>query len=220
MWDCIPDCLYTVASSLTDILPTDVKPLGKDYDWLIIICKYKYGTLLVSGGSVLIQILFSALYTKLMESTIPDPVQPAVAVESTAQKPNRKIHNIPKPKIKVIPQMSGKASICNILAEAICSIDEDNKHTDAIQLFINQTRESQRATELTGESDNEEAAGLSFVSTVKLDDEVIDNNVMGNPSPSTRTAEEYDVENADYIAELLVSDVLTSSVGKQCMKVK
>lgn len=28
MWDCIPDCLYTVTSSLMDILPTDVKPLG------------------------------------------------------------------------------------------------------------------------------------------------------------------------------------------------
>lgn len=39
-------------------------------------------------------------------------------------------------------------------------------------------------------------------------------------SPSTRTAEEYDVENAEYIAELLVSDVLTTSVGKQSMKVK
>lgn len=29
MWDCIPDCLYTVAASLTDILSTDIKPLGK-----------------------------------------------------------------------------------------------------------------------------------------------------------------------------------------------
>lgn len=38
-------------------------------------------------------------------------------------------------------------------------------------------------------------------------------------SSSTRTAEEYDVENADYIAELLCSDVLTSSVGKKCLKV-
>lgn len=114
--------------------------------------------------------------------------------------------------------MSGKSSICNILAEAICSIDEDNKHTDAIQLLINQARDSQRATEMTDGSDDEEAAGLSFVSTVKLDDETVD-NAMANPSPSTRTAEEYDVENAEYIAELLVSDVLNTSVGKQCMKV-
>lgn len=29
MWDCIPDCLYNVASALTEILSTDIKPLGK-----------------------------------------------------------------------------------------------------------------------------------------------------------------------------------------------
>lgn len=44
--DAIPDCLYTVISCLTEILPADIKPL---YD------------------SVLIQILFCALYTKLLE---------------------------------------------------------------------------------------------------------------------------------------------------------
>lgn len=40
-----------------------------------------------------------------------------------------------------------------------------------------------------------------------------------NQSPSTRTAEEYDVENAEYISEMLVSDVLITSIGKQSMKV-
>lgn len=139
--------------------------------------------------------------------------------------------------------MSAKASICNILAEAICSIDEDNKHTDAIQALLTQARESKRATEMSdedGDDDDDDAVGLSFVSTVKVIwenkniimnigyifcvcvvqlDDVEAGNVAGNPSPSTRTAEEYDVENAEYIAELLVSDVLTNSVGKQCMKV-
>lgn len=51
----------------------------------------------------------------------------------------------------------------------------------------------------------------------QMDD--LDSALPLNPSPSTRTAEEYDVENADYISEMLVSDVLTSSVGKQSMKV-
>ncbi len=41
----------------------------------------------------------------------------------------------------------------------------------------------------------------------------------GNHStPSTRTGEEYNVENADYISEMLVSDILTSSIGKQSLK--
>jgi hypothetical protein len=33
-----------------------------------------------------------------------------------------------------------------------------------------------------------------------------------------RSDEEYDVENADYISEVLASDVLTTSVGKQSVK--
>ena len=47
----------------------------------------------------------------------------------------------------------------------------------------------------------------------------MDDIQLGRASPSTRTAEEYDVENADYISEMLVSDILTSLVGKQSMKV-
>lgn len=172
------------------------------------------------GGSVLIQILFSALYTKLIEATKEEePVHSDVVVPLVAQKTGQKSSTAPNRELsKLLPPMSAKASICNILAEAICSIDEDNKHTDAIQMLIKQTRESQRATEMSDDSD-EDAAGLSLVSTVKLDDNLVANGI-GNPSPSTRTAEEYDVENAEYIAELLVSDVLTTSVGKQCMKVK
>lgn len=44
--DAIPDCLYTVITEINEILPADIKPL---YD------------------SVLIQILFCSLYTKLLE---------------------------------------------------------------------------------------------------------------------------------------------------------
>lgn len=96
---------------------------------------------------MLIQLLFSALYTKLIESSQCE--QLANEDQSASQ------------------HLQDKASICNILAEAICSIDEDNKHTDAIIALINQARESQRSSEnLTDDSD--EAVGLSFVSTVKV----------------------------------------------------
>lgn len=83
--------------------------------------------------------------------------------------------------------------------------------------------------------DTAEAAGLSFVSTVKvyfrLSRQIsrkknsnrhcrkMDDLNAGNQStPSTRTGEEYNVENADYISEMLVSDILTSSIGKQSLK--
>lgn len=171
---------------------------------------------------MLIQILFAALYTKLMEATVQEPIDPADA-QLAPQKILPKNSNLNKSDpFAVTPKMSPKASICNLLAEAICSIDEDHKHTDALQALINQARESQRSTEMAGDnSDTDEAAGLSFVSTLKLDDATCTNNspmMDDNPSTSTRTAEEYDVESAEYIAELLVSDVLVTSVGKQCLK--
>lgn len=49
MWDAIPDCLYTVNMCLVEILPASIKPLA---------------------DSVLIQILFCALYTKLLECSM------------------------------------------------------------------------------------------------------------------------------------------------------
>lgn len=36
-----------------------------------------------------------------------------------------------------------KSSICTLLAEASCCIDEDNKHTEAINNLIKQAREQQ-----------------------------------------------------------------------------
>lgn len=40
----------------------------------------------------------------------------------------------------------------------------------------------------------------------------------GTNTHEARSDEEYDVENADYISEVLASDVLTTSVGKQSVK--
>lgn len=101
----------------------------------------------------MIQILFSALYTKLIETTKYE-TGTKNSLPGTSDDPS---------------SASGltKATICNILAEAICSIDEDNKHTDAISALINQARESQRcAGSVTDDIDD--AVGLSFVSTVKV----------------------------------------------------
>lgn len=99
------------------------------------------------GESVLIQILFSALYTKLMEASKSE------ALESDGVTNNAE-------------NQEQKSSICNVLAEAICSIDEDNKHTESITALINYARESQRSK---GDiDDSAEGVGLSFVSTVKV----------------------------------------------------
>lgn len=67
------------------------------------------------GESVLIQTLISALYTKLIE----------IAEKDVANTMG-----------ETIVTALSKSSICTTLAESVCSIDEDNKHTEAIQNLI------------------------------------------------------------------------------------
>lgn len=113
MWDCIPQCLYSVTSALGEIICTDVRPLGE---------------------SVLIQVLFSALYTKLLE-TAANNASVDDAKPSDSQPPT--------------PGSMSKSAICTMLAEASCSIDEDCKHTEAINALIKQARERQKSGEDT-----------------------------------------------------------------------
>lgn len=191
MWDCIPDCLYTVISCLTEILPAEIRPLG---------------------DSVLIQLLYMALYSKLLEAS-----ESEAEAELKEQKENKDSTTPPTPAMEgpvSTINMKPRSVICQTLAEAICFIDEDNKHTDQINSLINQARESQRSTN-TLENEMEEAVGLSFASTSKIDEL----DAFIHPSPSVRSEEEFDVENAEYIAEMLVSDVLMTGVGKLSMKV-
>jgi protein KIAA0825 len=181
MWDCIPDCFYVVTSLLTEIIPADIRPLG---------------------DSVLIHILFSALYTKILETS-----QEVLAIAKKTTTPGEASTSSDTNNSK------SKVSICTILAEAICFIDEDNKHTEQIMQLINKAKDSQRTSD--GE-EFETMTGISLVSTSKADD--LENRM--HASPSTREGEEFDVENAEYMAEVLISEVLTSPVGKQSMKVR
>lgn len=191
MWDCIPDCLYTVVTCLIEILPAEIRPLG---------------------DSVLIQVLYMALYSKLLEAA-----ESEAEAEQKEQKESKDSQTPPAPPpegyVSTI-NMKPRSVICQTLAEAICFIDEDNKHTEQLNSLIAQARESQRAAS-TLETEMEEAVGLSFASTSKIDEL----DAFVHHTPSVRSEEEFDVENAEYIAELLVSDVVVSAVGKLSMKV-
>lgn len=105
-----------------------------------------------------------------------------------------------------------KKTVCQILAECICAIDEDNKHTELLAALVNQSVESQKRMRNL-ETDLEEA-GNDNASTSKDDLDA----TPGTNTHEARSDEEYDVENADYISEVLASDVLTTSVGKQSVK--
>lgn len=174
MWDAIPDSLYTVIVCLVEIIPADIKPLG---------------------DSVLIQILFCALYTKLLE---------CASLEEAADNEVPIVVNEGDPNVVV----RSKRTICQILAECICAIDEDNKHTELLNALINQSVESQKRMR-TLEADLD--------TNVSKDDLDVD-GAAGGGEHQARSDEEYDVENADYISEVLASDVLTTSVGKQSVK--
>lgn len=167
MWDAIPDCLYTVIMCIVEILPADIKPLS---------------------DSVLIQILFCALYTKLLEC--------GSIVEATAENEVPIVVNIEGDPSAVV---RSKRTICQILAECICAIDEENKHTELLGALVNQSIESQKRLR-------------------NLEDLETELNAANTAHEAHRADEEYDVENADYISEVLASDVLTTSVGKQSVK--
>ncbi|CAD7004473.1 unnamed protein product [Ceratitis capitata] len=112
-----------------------------------------------------------------------------------------------------------KASTCYSISEAICCIDEDDKHTDQIDLFLKQTRDS---ITIEANSHFEYNGGarswVSTLSTVKIDDLNNTHTERLTQSPPTNYASELDVGVADYIADILVSDVLTSNFGKQALK--
>ncbi|XP_066603503.1 uncharacterized protein [Prorops nasuta] len=80
------------------------------------------------GGSVLLQILCAALYTVLIEES----VKPTEAVEPPVNE--GLIHST--------FNIRDRSSAATALAEAICSIDEDNKHTAQIEAFLLKVRTS------------------------------------------------------------------------------
>lgn len=117
------------------------------------------------GESVLVQTLCSALYTKLLAIVDNENV--------TAADQN----NDPIPSL-------GKSSICSTLGEAICALDEDNKHTEGIHALV------VRASKLMPVA----------------------------PTAQSLNDTEYDVDSADFVADVILSDILTTAVGKQSLK--
>lgn len=157
--DCLPSNLFVVTTTFNEIISTDVRPLGE---------------------SVLVQTLFSALYTKLTD----------VAEKDSANRPGE-------------TTALSKASICTILAEAICSIDEDNKHTEAIQNL-----NARGHTYTTAES----------VSDISRSDS-IETSGEGSSNANQSTNLEFIVDSGDDIPDVLCGELFKTFVGKQCTKV-
>lgn len=109
--DCLPNNFFVLTNALNDIIPTEVRPLG---------------------DSVLIQTLYSALYTKLLETAEKDAASRSDETVAISE-----------------------SSICLTLSEAIVRIDEDNKHTESIRNLVTK---AQGRIGLDRQSDQEHGA--------------------------------------------------------------
>lgn len=154
MLDCLPRNLFILTALLSEIISTEVRPLGE---------------------SVLIQTLFSALYTKLLETSDKDSA-------------SRNSETV----------ALSKSSICTTLSEAICSIDEDNKHTESIRNLVSKAQSYVGPDASDAETDMERMADSPRMNVCNV---------------------EFDVDSNDYVSNLICGDLLTSSVGKQSVKV-
>lgn len=168
MLDCLPNNLFVITVALSEIISTEVRPLGE---------------------SVLIQTLFSAVYTKLIETAEQDAANKNT--ESTAL---------------------SKSSICMILAEAICSVDEDNKHTEGIRNLI---LKSQNFTSIDNAMENNNFDEMDEPMTSSQCENTQSNSSEATLSRNTK----YEIDSNEYIPELICCDLLATSIGKQSVKV-
>lgn len=163
MLDCLPKNLYVITALLGEIITTEVRPLGE---------------------SVLIQTLFSAMYTKLIEAADRDAANNVATVALS------------------------KSSICMILAEAICSIDEDNKHTEAISNLVFRSQQfTQTEDEIIEDDTSHDEIDMN---TTRIQSSV--------DTGQSNNSAEYNIDANACMSQLICGDLLATSVGKQSAK--
>lgn len=129
LWDCINPSVPRLAFILQEALPADIVPLGK---------------------SVLLQILISALYVKLINRS-KEHKREVTFLEQKSQN----CSDSKKISLKKQVTLEHKNSVCSFdgtnssaeavalaVAETLCCIDEDNKHTEEIESLLKQAKQS------------------------------------------------------------------------------
>lgn len=180
--DCLPNNVFVITTTLSEIISTEIRPLG---------------------DSVLIQTLFSALYTKLIEIADKDaPIrlnEAPATVKAATQTTTTTVTTTLTPAPTTTTAFS-KSSICTMLAEAVCAIDEDNKHTEGINNLITKVQ--------------------NYVDAVELQDDAYHNTNTSAIGSGSHSILEFTVDSSDNVPDLLCGDLLKTSVGKQCVKVR
>lgn len=141
LWECVNPVFPQIAMLFQDILPLNVTPLAH---------------------SVLLQLLISALYSELLKQaqqskSVKFPSDNAEGKSETNlvangyQKQSSTL-NVEKDVLEHKNSITSfdaaasnsEESVVLALAEALCSIDEDNKHTEQIEQFLDDVRENLR----------------------------------------------------------------------------
>lgn len=126
LWQCFPSCIVRIATLISEILPSDVTPIG---------------------NSVLLQILSAALYSTLLEKSEKCvQLQKSCSASSSRSRSTERLKSTEK-KLTIIdgatnidPPANSVESIALAIAEGLCSIDEDNKHTEEIEAMLEKAK--------------------------------------------------------------------------------
>lgn len=103
-----------------------------------------------------------------------------------------------------------------MLAEAVCSIDEDNKHTEGINSLIAKAQNYVDAIECHATDDT----ATCMESMEKHQGSGATSGNMGGCTKNSHSILEFTMDSSDYVPDLLCGDLLKTSVGKQCVKVR
>ncbi|XP_013172114.1 PREDICTED: uncharacterized protein LOC106121150 isoform X1 [Papilio xuthus] len=149
--DCIPRCFTNAADVIEGTLPSNVSPVG---------------------GSVLLQMLVTIIYEELQnwakkEILKEETVGNGEAHNLNAKQNRAKVKQVrirtlaasnPSSSVSFDAAHSTPSSIALAIAEALCSIDEDDKHTQEIQTLVAQTKRTFKISDQFGLEDFPEFA--------------------------------------------------------------
>ncbi|CAH1960087.1 unnamed protein product [Acanthoscelides obtectus] len=117
LWDCVHPVLRKIADLLQNYMPFNVVPLHQ---------------------SCLLQIVVNALYTKFLNDS------QALAKNKVCVDKDKVRQKISVTSAEASYQ--SKDEILLAVAEALCSVDEDNKHTDQIEEFLENAKNTDKVT--------------------------------------------------------------------------
>lgn len=136
LWDCVNPTIPRLTALLQEILPVDVIPLR---------------------NSALLQILVSSLYTELLHKAQAQEKKSVSFFKDVSVKDEPHISNSHHKGKEALEHKnsvtsfdgtcSSVDSIALAIAEALCSIDEDNKHTEQIDDFLNDVNAGMETSE-------------------------------------------------------------------------